>query len=508
MTISEALSDYSLYLEVSEISVDMYPGNEDLQAFYVMALLKNGNYTQAFSIADQHLMSNEFKPLLAQTILFNDNENPDTLGIVEYVNSRKDPSFFEYLANLLGERSLLIDSALLWAKDGEVEKAYTLIKDLQDENLQELIALLAYDSGRVSEALLRLIELPSSDSIKYYNILLIADLFYLKENWARSRFYYEKAIELETINSAPYINISSIYHKSGNIKKSISFIEDGIDQYKNYVSILFDEIDLIQSELSSSNSEIDPELNKRLLTKKQDELSKLRIEYRELVLLSSSIYKLIKSDNRLRVIDDYRQIFKDDVKIELVQMKERNNILLPELFVANLWKLLNKDKDNREVSEYLIWYLLGIENYNDIELVMKRSENRYPNSNWTIYYRGILSGLKGDYEDSLTFFNADGLNIPSWELVYNKGVIQMAMKNYSEALTLFNKSIILINQENYINNINIHLSQIKTKIAQVLIFLNDIDEAIRVLNSAYELDPDNYSSDLLKSIHLNLKDNR
>lgn len=148
-----------------------------------------------------------------------------------------------------------------------------------------------------------------------------------------------------------------------------------------------------------------------------------------------------------------------------------------------------------------------MENYNDIELILERSEHRHPSEKWTNYYRGIVLGLRGEYKDSLNYFNSDNIDIDTWEVLYNKGIIEIALQNYPAALTLFNKSIISLNQINYINKRDIYLSQIKTKSAQVLIYLNDIDEAIRLLNSAFELDPNNYSSDLLKSIHLNLKEN-
>ncbi len=212
-------------------------------------------------------------------------------------------------------------------------------------------------------------------------------------------------------------------------------------------------------------------------------------------------------------MEEYKISFPDDVRVELLIMKNRNTTLLPEIFEAKLWKLLNDGSknrvdgsENRDVSEYLIWYLLGVENYNDIELVLERSENRYPESNWTGYYRGVLSGIRGDYSTALKYLNSKDLDIPNWELQYNRGLMEMARGNYPEAMTHFNKSLIGISNRSMLNNIDVYKSQIKTKIAQVLISLDDIDEAIRVLNSAIELDPNNYRSDLLKSIHLNIKD--
>lgn len=504
--IGDILSDYNCFLSVSRESVELYPGNEDIQAYYIKALLKTGDYVLAGTLADKYLISNEFKPLLAETILYNENENRASMSMTQYIASRKEPVFFEYLANLLNDDSLMVNASLLWAKNGEIDKAYRLLSSLNDEYNSELMALLAYDSGRESEALIRLLDLPISDSIKYDNILLTADLFYLRENWSRSRFYYEKALDVDILNAAPYINIASIYLQSDSTKKSLSILENGIEKFDQKVAMLLNEIDSLKQQIGQSDGKEEKKLLKRLLIKKRESLVQVHLGYKELVLLAHYLYKDIESDKAIKVIDNYRRKFPNDIKIELLEMRESDLGTNSSLFIARLWKLLNKDIDNREVSEFMIWYLLGLENYADIELVLERSENRYPEQIWTEYYRGILSGLDGDYKSALKSFQLNNPGIDSWEILYNKGIIEMALSNSSEALTLFNKSIISINQLSYVNNRDIYLSKIKTKIAQVLISLNDIDEAIRVLNSAFELDPDNYSSDLLKSIHLNLQD--
>lgn len=449
----------------------------------------------------------EFKPLLAQTILFTENKNSGSSSIIEYIESRKDPSFFEYLANLLNNRSLYINAALLWAKDGEIDKAYSVIDKLDKEGLEELGALLAYDSGRQSEALLRLLELPTSDAIKYNNVTLIGDLFYLKENYSRSRYYYEKALELDIINAAPYLNISAIYIKMDNIKSAISYLDSGVLRLKKSINSMTSHVDKLKDDLTTIVDLDEKNITKRLIQKDESQLKIVENEYKELVLLSYHLYKEINSNKRIKILEDYRTLFPRDVKVELLYMRENNSKLNPDLFIAKLWTLLNTDIDNREVSEFLVWYLLGVENYTDIKLVLERSEHRHPEDNWTEYYRAILNGLDGNYKTAITQFNSSQLNVDSWEILYNSGIMEMALQNYSEALVLFNKSIIALNQKSFINNRDEYLSQIKTKTAQVLISLNDIDEAIRVLNSAFELDHNNYTSDLLKSIHIDLMDN-
>ncbi len=471
-----------------------------------MSLLKIGDYKKAHEIANNQLISNEFKPLLAQTILFNDNKSPETSTIVDYINSRKDPSFFEYLATLLDDRSLYVNSALLWAKAGEIEKAYKVTQKLSRDGIEELSALLTYDSGRQSEALVKLLELPLSESIKYNNILLIADIFYFKENYSRSRFYYEKAIELDVINSAPYMNISSIFIKGNNVKKAISFLENVVIELEQKLNTKLNLIDDLKGDLPTLTELEEIDLHKRRILQSEKDLKTIRAQYKELILLSYHLYKEIKSDNSIKILEDYRRLFPKDVKVELLYMKENNSKINPDLFIARLWQLLNTNSENREVSEFLVWYLLGVENYEDIELVLERSENRHQGHNWTEYYRAILSGLQGNYKIALEKFNSSELDVESWEILYNKGVIEMALLNYPQSLVLFNKSIIAINQKSFVNNRDKYLSQIKTKIAGVLINLNDTDEAIRILNSAFELDPDNYTSDLLKSIHIDLKE--
>ncbi len=505
--ISEVTDDYQIMANITFAALNKFPGNEDLYAYYVMALLKTGKYSEAYNIAIDNLVSAEYKPLLAQSLLYFENKTPELLTILEYIESRKEPSFFEYLAHLLNNNELLIDAVLLWANNGEIEKAYTLLNEIKEPNA-ELKALLAYDSGRESEALLKLLELPESDSIKYSNLLLIADIFFMKENWARSKFYYDKAIQVNKSGSAPYLNIASIYLKSDSIKKAILFLQNGIDDFDKNIQSIKLNIMNIEEDIENLTDINEKKLNEKLLDKAKGELKALSNDYKDIILLFYHLNKIINTDETVKILENYRENFEKDGKIELLYLKEQKEFLDPDLFESKLWKLLNEDIENRTVSEYLIWYLLGVENYKDINLVLERSKHRFPDENWTNYYYGILSGLNKDYSKAIEYFSMSDIDVSSWELLYNTGVIEMARKNYSEALTLFNKSIILLVQENFIDNRDKYLSQIKTKLAQVLISLNDTDEAIRVLNSAYELDPTNYTSDLLKSVYLNLQESK
>lgn len=506
INIGELSNNYTLFLDISKAASNKYSGNEDLHAYYVMALLKNKDYNNAYKTANNYLKSEEFKPLLAQATLYFNSR--DSKGVISYLDSQREPAFYEYLATTLEDDKLLINAALLWANKGEIEKAYKLIHHLEDEGIQEAIALLAYDSGRESEALVRLLELPFSDSIKNYNMLIIADLFYKKENWSRSRYYYEESLKIDNLNSYAYINISNIFKRNSRIKRASNVLEEGIDIFKNRVYQVDQEITDALENLDAEDDPVKKDLIKRLVDKKNSERRDLKSSYRELVLLYNSLNRDIDSNKALRILKDFRVLYPEDVKVELLLMKSLDGVTSPEIFEAKLWKLLNSehDKDNREVSEYLIWYYLGIGNYENVELILDRFNNRNPNNSWTNYYKGILSGIYGDYIGALNYLEDDDLTIPQWELLYNRGIIEFAKSNNQDALTLFNKSIISLNSNFLIDNRDIYRSRIKTKIAEVLISLGDLDEAIRVLNQAIELDPSNYRSDLLKSVHLNIRD--
>ncbi|OQY37516.1 MAG: hypothetical protein B6229_08335 [Spirochaetaceae bacterium 4572_7] len=250
-----------------------------------MALLKNSMYKDAYDVANDNLLSTEFKSLLAQAVLFYESQSRESNSIVTYIKNRNDPVFFEYLATLLDNDDLLINSALLWANSGEIEKAFNLISSINRNSISQIQALLAYDSGRESEALVRLLELPESDSIRYDNILLIADLFYIKENWARSKFYYEKAIDIDVTNPLPYINISSIYRKISKLRQAIITLDTGIDTISSESVKLSDDIEDLIDKSSGENTNIELALSQRLLNKKREKLINLQNGYRDLVLL-------------------------------------------------------------------------------------------------------------------------------------------------------------------------------------------------------------------------------
>lgn len=504
ITISSNLDDYSILYTVSKSAIDTYPGEEGFFAYNVMSLLKLDRPEEAFELASKYLISEEFKPLLAQATLYKDKNNKST---TEYIRETKDPVYYEYLANLLDNNSLYINSSLLWAEQGDIEKAYKLLKTIDNELTQEAIALLSYDSGRRSESLLRLLSLPVTDSIKIYNLNLIADLFYLDENWSRSKYYYEKVLEIDPYNGYAYINISSILYKSDQVKQSLDILREGQNNLKEIVLLITSEIQELkiqQQEVVDSNQK---NLIERTIIKKTNELKLFRNDLRNIVLLFYNQILFIDEMSAVRSLENFKSIFPDDVKIDLLIMKNKNRLYIPEVFEARLWDLLNKDQDNKEVSEYLIWYLLGLGNYESARLVLERSEHRSTDSNWTNYYRAILNGLEGNYELGLDYLQRLKDNsIATWEIYYTKAILNIGNGNLTEALELLNHSLISINQIDYLNNRTKYLSEIKTKIAEVLISLNDIDEAIRILNSAYELNPNNYRSDLLRSININIKE--
>lgn len=504
LEISDKIDDFhSLYI-VSKSAAERYPGEEGFFSYCVMALLKLNRPEDAYELASKYLISEEFKPLLAQATLYKDRNNKTT---TKFIKENEDPVYYEYLANLLNNDSLVINSSLLWAKQGDIEKAYKLLKSIDNEITQESIALLAYDSGRKSESLLRLLSLPVSDSIKIYNLSIIADLFYLDENWSRSKYYYEKILEIDSYNGSAYINISSILFKSDQVKNSLDVLKEGQGKLKEIVLDIIDDIQDLKDQKNDLSDINQKDLVERTILKKTNELKEYRNDYRSIVLLYYNQIISIDEAKAIRSLEEYKNIFPDDVKIDLLIMKNKNRLFIPEIFEAKLWDLLNKDQDNKEVSEYLIWYLLGLGNFDSVELVLERSENRSIDSNWTNYYRAILSGLEGKYSDGLEYLDLIKTGtIPPWEILYTKAVLYIGKGNQTEALKLLNHCLISINQIDYLNNRSKYLSEIKTKIAEVLISLNDIDEAIRVLNSAYELNPDNYRSDLLRSININIKE--
>lgn len=503
INLSELSGDYTLFKHVAKSGVEQFSGNEDLHAYYVKALIECGELQLAKEIAEKNLNSSEYKSLLAEAILKADNQ--DIITLTEYVNSHKNPAFFEYLAHLLNSDELLINAALLWASSGDLEKAYSIVNTLSRQ-YPELDALITYDSGRRSEALLKLLELPHSDALKVKNRLIIADLFYSKENWSRSRFYYEEVLKDDPLNLAAYINLSSIYLKNGSVKQSISTVEHGRSNYSNMLHNLILEVEGIRTHLEEAVSIEEKNLQDKLLNIKEKSFKEYQSAFKELSILSYNLYKEIDESQSMAILQQYRDLFPEDVKIELMQLRATDMETNPEILIAKLWRLINRDDDNRDVSEFLVWYLLGIENYDDISLILERTENRHPNETWTTFYYGVIEALDGSYLEAKSDFEGLPGAEKDWVVLYNRGVIEMALGNFSEALNLFNRSTIAIGQKDFLSGKSRYLSQIKTKSAQVLIALNDEDEAIRLLNSAYNLDPDNYTSDLLKSLHMNLKD--
>lgn len=295
--------------------------------------------------------------------------------------------------------------------------------------------------------------------------------------------------------------------KNDQVKSSLDLLLSGIFIVKERVNLVKNEIESFRSSYENESDSAKKDLLYRTIQKKSGDLYLLGNDYRDLVLLYYTINFDIDSSSSVRVLEEYRRDFPDDLKVELLVIKNKNELYVPDIYEAKLWNLLNSGDNNREVAEYLVWYLLGLEDYNSVNLVLERVEHREDEYNWIFYYKAIISTLKGNYKDAQNYIDrVDSGAIKDWERFYTKGVIDMGSGNYTNSIENFNKSLISINQNNYVDNRDIYISEIKTKIAEVLLALNDVDEAIRMLNSAYELNPDNYRSDLLRSIHTSIRE--
>lgn len=495
---SEITGRYDLFLRISEFAAKTFSGNEDMQAYYVMALIKNREYKKASENASLYLKSREYRSLLAQAVILGEEDSSSGQDLVKLVKAREDSYFLEYLGELLDSQTLSYNAALLWAGEGEYLKAYHLVKYFEGEEYEEAAALLAHDAQRRGEALLRLLELPRTPGEKTYNTVLTGDLFFMDNNPERARFYYEKSIQEDPLFShVPYVNLASLLFEQGQRRRAWSVLKGGIENFRQRILELIEEAKELKVSLDGESDGDARALIERRLQTNRVQNSSYQLMYRKLVLLYYD--SIIDSDKSEAVyaVNGYIDLFDEDVKVQLLSFKNSEESILPEKYRARLWDLFNRDMENREVIEYLIWYLAGTYDYQSALLVAERAENRGAGS-WINLYRGIIYCLMGLNDEALKSFNR--IEEPSWQLYYNKGIVQMITGLSEDAVASFNSAINELNQTGYLKMKNVYLSRIKTELAGIYLNMGKSEEGYRILDSAIELDNDNYRAVLMRRL--------
>jgi len=161
---------------------------------------------------------------------------------------------------------------------------------------------------------------------------------------------------------------------------------------------------------------------------------------------------------------------------------------------AEAWLLLDRHYDNEELYKWVSWLFLFQRNYDELRILLNRVENLKLNGQWTPAYwtsthwvevcRSIELMFEGDIETAGNILRSIPAEEADWTVHANLGRNIEAQRSPSRAIEQYN--LALLKTENYKTS-----AKIQFRIAKCFSALGRADEALRSLQYATELDPEN-----------------
>jgi tetratricopeptide (TPR) repeat protein len=157
--------------------------------------------------------------------------------------------------------------------------------------------------------------------------------------------------------------------------------------------------------------------------------------------------------------------------------------------LAEAWLLLDRHYDNEELYRWVSWLFLFQRNYSELKILLNRIENLQSNGQWGSTHwaevcRAIQLMFGGDLETAENILRSIPVEEADWTVHANLGRNIEAQRSPSRAIEQYN--LAALRTENSKTSAKIQL-----RIAKCFSALGRSDEALRSLQYAIELDPEN-----------------
>ncbi len=452
---------------------------KEIGLLYTCALVEVGKYGEAAKILHGLKISEKSELSYLKDLLFVSlavkagykANNINDKGLVALYNAIKQPTKISAdTMEMIGREysnAILLDAALLWAKEGSVSRAYSIVsKEIAISETNELKIYLSYDAGDL-ESTLRYIEnyLASVNPNRTDLILLRADtLLQLGRVDEATRVYRGIIKNTPQFSWIPYYNLAKIYEIKGDMREAIKILERGVGIFKN---------------------------------------SKV------LVLYLIDLYVRIGNTTGAKLlVKDYYQKFPDDSSFALENLQLNISNYSPVRYSAELWNLFNRNEGNSTVARYLFIYLYSINDYTGAKEVLDRFVHATGGKDipWVLHFYGLLDAADGNLKQAESKLKKSLEYKENWEVRYNLALVEMWMEKYDQALDEYNRLLAILNNPNFqIRNFSKKrvLSKIRYYRAKIYYGMGKFEICRRELEYSLELDKTNTKSILmLKKVNL------
>lgn len=446
----EESGNWKPYLKISKNAFTQFSGNEELTAFYVWGLLRNGFFEQAQTIALKYLNAPLFRDLrqealLSYGILQSENEKDPFQSLLKKLDSPMHLELYETLLNLTNEEGIRINYLLLLLKNGQFQIAQGFLKRIPiSQNIKSLLPWVYFDMGLWNQSLELLEELSIEERYQY--LTLLSDLYYLLGRWTEARVLNEAILSSSVENKIPALfNLASYWLEVDNFVRSLEIVAQGLEIYPN---------------------------NKEL------EMYRFQILLKE-GLDNQTYSKLLEM---ARIDTDYEILF--------YKINQQN------LSIPRLWELFQKGRNNSSLIELLTWTLLSSGDEVGALRALKGFESEDRITWWSKFYSSLAYTFTGKYEQAKESLQEAMARRRDYTFFYNLGLIQLHISsqedNWKLAYSDFSKALEMIPPQK-----QIHRSLVLLQMGRISYLLGDHTLAKSELRQAYLLDNSNLKASLL-----------
>jgi Tfp pilus assembly protein PilF len=466
-SLSEGELRDTLLLRYSRAAAEAYPGVEAFWALYCDALLRGGRAERAWEIASQKLVSDRFISIRAAAAL-KAGKWPDQLlidtasessyrhaGLVRLLDPEAGPGLYRAAAEEWSLPELFADAALLYAREGNIDAANTLLRQKAFLDFPELSLQIAYDAGDAAHGL------AAADAIRAregadtpLTGLYRADLLMFEGADAEALGIYRSLMKSNPdFSIIPWLNASVL-----DPQNAVEYLTEGEKVFPDAPRILerLGEIAFREGKMGTAREYFD-----------------------RLLFLEPG-----NSAGRIRRTDAERGsgTLGSDARLWDAYLQEADQDSGP-------------GSDGEALGIILAWRLFGRRDTEGLALLARQQENRMGPDTSAI--RGLSLSLAGEYRDAAAEFEAAFERGGHWEYLYNAALLRQYSGDHEAAVDLYQRIEALgLSGNSY--SAEVH-SEVWLGLAESQFALGDRKNARTSLDFALDIDPGNLRAALLRS---------
>lgn len=459
-SITQMEEDYEFFYEITEKAREILPGNDLLIALNSLAASRSGRFEEALETAES--LPKEYQNIIGE-VYFRDFttaslpeelENGDITLLIA-AQKRNDPSEFEEVARTFNSEEFWLDALLLWTKEGNFKRAFTLFEEhLRREDyplLYYLLAIQIKDFKAAEKALATLIKNNPED----FNLQLRkADLFLKQGKVDAAVAMYLSLLERDPGASIiPYINTAWYLIEQDRPKEGEEILLKGIKQFPSSEVLILSLMEFYTEQGSSERAR--------------------NFLLQETIDIQSPTLKALKWN----LVD------------------AENN---PQRLHSLLWELVNEYPYNKNLAQFFAWRLIGFGSTEDFELLLSRFIAKNGEMEWTHFLRGVYLGTKGYYAESLKELEKAQERLERYVTFFNLGLIAKAKGDIDRAVYFFQNCETALLSKNGLGSEKGDLVTTHVELSEVHFQMGNTEKSLRHVELALEIEPENLNALIIK----------